>query len=132
MTYPVAALFAWLSALAAIDSVEEVFLSYGLAGLLLFVLFWFLKALVEHGVKPFVAGTLSAQTRMAESLTSIQESHIRIVGLVESLNTRLTAHMASDERTDRAILREIESCHGKTHHDDDDDDRPPRRGVSGG
>lgn len=115
MTYPVAALFAWLSVLAALDSVEEVFLSYGLAGLLLFVLFWFLKALVEHGVKPFVAGTLSAQTRMAESLTSIQESHIRIVGLVESLNTRLTAHMASDERTDRAILREIEECHGKVN-----------------
>lgn len=108
--------------LAAENGSGNEFLQLGIAGACLGVLFWFLKALVNHGVVPFVKGTLEHNARMAramdttaEALRTVQHSAVETVGLVRAMSGRLDRHMLSDERTDRAILSEIEACHGKTN-----------------
>ncbi len=85
---------------------------FGIAGLAMFILFWFLRSLVRDGVKPFVAGTLANQDRFAAALEGLEKSTRDTVAIVQSMHERLEHHVTSDERIDAEIvgaLREIRS-----------------------
>lgn len=62
------------------------FLNYGFAGALLFVLFWFLRALVVMGVKPFVESTLKNQAVLVSAMESVRASSERTAELVADLH----------------------------------------------
>lgn len=65
------------------------FLNYGFAGLLLFILFWFLRALVVHGVKPFVESTLKNQATLVAAMEAVRASSERTAELVGDLHRDL-------------------------------------------
>lgn len=65
------------------------FLNYGFAGLLLFILFWFLRALVVHGVKPFVESTLKNQATLVTAMEAVRASSERTAELVGDMHRDL-------------------------------------------
>ena len=105
----------YLSIVAALDgNPAESLANYGFAGILLGMLFWFLRALVNNGVKPFVESTIKNQQSMATAmekqvtaLESIHQSSEKVSALVASMDQQLRDHMVSDARVDKAILDEL-------------------------
>lgn len=67
--------------------VENAFLNYGFAGVLLGILFWFLRALVTLGVKPFVESTLKNQAALVEAMDAVRLSSERTATLVADLHS---------------------------------------------
>lgn len=84
---------------------------YGLAGGMLFLIGWFLKMVVRHGVIPFVERTIQTQAAIVEKLGGIDTSSKATAQLVGSMHDKLANHMQTDEAVDREILRRIEEAH---------------------
>ena len=84
--------------LAAVDPISDSLLNYGFAGALLLVLFWFLRALVTLGVKPFVESTLQNQVAMANAMEKIREATERTALVVAEIASRLLDHTSTMER----------------------------------
>lgn len=105
----------YLSLVAALDgNPAESLANYGFAGILLGMLFWFLRALVNNGVKPFVESTIKNQQALAEAmgkqvtaLESIRNSSEKMSELVASMDKQLREHMITDAKADKAILDEL-------------------------
>lgn len=105
----------YLSVVAAIDgNPAESLANYGFAGVLLGMLFWFLRALVNNGVKPFVESTIKNQLALATAmekqvlaLESIRSSSEKVSQLVASMDQQLREHMVHDAKADKAILDEL-------------------------
>lgn len=105
----------YLSIVAALDgNPAESLANYGFAGILLGMLFWFLRALVNNGVKPFVESTIKNQQSMATAmekqvtaLESIRLSSEKVSELVALMDKQLREHMINDARADKAILEEL-------------------------
>lgn len=105
----------YLSVVAAIDgNPAESLANYGFAGILLGMLFWFLRALVNNGVKPFVESTIKNQQAQAVAMEkqviameSIRSSSEKLSQLVASMDEQLREHMANDAKADKAILDEL-------------------------
>lgn len=105
----------YLSLVAALDgNPAESLANYGFAGILLGMLFWFLRALVNNGVKPFVESTIKNQQALAvamekqvTALEAIRGSSEHVSNAVASMDKQLREHMINDARVDKAILEEL-------------------------
>lgn len=80
--------------LADVSPITDSLLNYGFAGALLLVLFWFLKALVVHGVKPFVESTLKNQATLVTAMEAVRASSERTAALVADLHRDLKSSKA--------------------------------------
>lgn len=77
------------SMLADVAPITDSLLNYGFAGALLAVLFWFLRALVVHGVRPFVESTLKNQAALVTAMEAVRASSERTADLVGDLHRDL-------------------------------------------
>lgn len=88
-------------------SLDEAVVQFGVAGIAIGVLLWFLRALVTHGVVPFVQGTLANQQRIAEAIVGVESSTRETARVMVELTGRLDRHMTKDEAIDELILAQL-------------------------
>lgn len=95
--------------LAEIDPTLGWIERFGIAGVSLAILFWFLRALVNRGVVPFVKGTLENQGKVASTLATVEKGIAVTIEAVHEMRNALSEHVRRDEITDVKILEVLEA-----------------------
>ncbi len=89
------------------------FSQLGIAGALLGVLFWFLRALVNYGVKPFIEATLRNQAALACTMEAIREAMVGTTTALIVLDKRIEGHVAHDAVKSEEIVQSLRSLADK-------------------